>query len=134
MRISDWSSDVCSSDLAPWFERRRGLAISLALNGASLGGVLVAPPLIVLVGWLGFGPGLWVAAAIVLAILLPPVWMLLHRGPDALGLEPDGDRRPNDSHGAVPAPPMPAPSWRRAEVFRAPIGRAARRDRSVPDG
>src|SRR3546814_10762821 len=85
--------------VAPWFERRRGLAISLALNGASLGGVLVAPPLIVLIGWLGFGPGLWVAAVIVLAILLPPVWMLLHRGPDALGLEPDGDRTPNDGLG-----------------------------------
>src|SRR5512138_1947351 len=29
--------------LAPWFHRRRGLAVSLAFNGATLGGVLVAP-------------------------------------------------------------------------------------------
>ena len=27
--------------LAPWFQRRRGLAVSLAFNGATLGGVLV---------------------------------------------------------------------------------------------
>ena len=29
--------------LAPWWERRRGLAVSLAFNGATLGGVLVVP-------------------------------------------------------------------------------------------
>jgi len=28
--------------LAPWFERRRGLAVSLGFNGATLGGVIVA--------------------------------------------------------------------------------------------
>jgi MFS family permease len=28
--------------IAPWFDRRRGLAISLALNGASAGGVVIA--------------------------------------------------------------------------------------------
>ena len=33
--------------LGLWFDRRRGLAISLALNGASSGGILVAPALIV---------------------------------------------------------------------------------------
>src|SRR3989475_11689536 len=32
--------------LAPWFQRRRGLAVSLAFNGATLGGGLVAPALI----------------------------------------------------------------------------------------
>src|SRR5207249_553896 len=39
--------------LAPWFQRRRGLAVSLAFNGATLGGVIVVPALIALVGWLG---------------------------------------------------------------------------------
>src|SRR3546814_4982755 len=45
MRISDWSSDVCSSDLA---ERRRGFAqeagcalLSLAFDGLRLGSVWV---------------------------------------------------------------------------------------------
>src|SRR6266852_2549892 len=40
--------------LAPWFQRRRGLAVSIAFNGATLGGVIVAPALIPLIGAVGF--------------------------------------------------------------------------------
>jgi MFS family permease len=29
--------------VAPWFDRRRGLAVSWALNGASAGGIIIAP-------------------------------------------------------------------------------------------
>ena len=39
--------------LAPWWERRRGLAVSLAFNGATLGGVLIAPALVSLIDALG---------------------------------------------------------------------------------
>ena len=35
--------------LAPWFERRRGVAVSLALTGASGGGIIVAPVLLILI-------------------------------------------------------------------------------------
>ena len=48
--------------LAPWFQRRRGLAVSLAFNGAPLGGVIVAPVLIPLIGALGFATTLALAA------------------------------------------------------------------------
>src|SRR5215470_6466208 len=48
--------------LAPWWERRRGLAVSLAFNGATLGGVIVAPILIPLIGALGFPRALAAAA------------------------------------------------------------------------
>jgi MFS family permease len=85
--------------VAPWFVRRRGLAISLAFNGASLGGVIIAPVLIALIGALGFRAGVAVAAAGMLVIMLP-LTVLLHRGPDALGLGPDGD--PPTSRAAAP--------------------------------
>src|SRR5215470_12834837 len=35
--------------IAPWFDKRRGLAISLALNGASAGGIVITPLLILLI-------------------------------------------------------------------------------------
>jgi predicted MFS family arabinose efflux permease len=77
--------------LAPWFHRRRGLAVSIAFNGATLGGVIIAPALIQLIDALGFAPALSVAA---LAGLVVPVVLaagVLHRGPEALGFGPDGD-------------------------------------------
>ena len=40
--------------VAPWFDRRRGLAISWALNGGSAGGVLFAPLLTFLIARSGF--------------------------------------------------------------------------------
>src|SRR5262245_62323863 len=56
--------------LAPWWERRRGLAVSLAFNGATLGGVIVVPGLIVLVGSLGFSRALATAGLVLLVVLL----------------------------------------------------------------
>ena len=41
--------------VAPWFERRRGLAVSWALNGASAGGVVIAPALTLLTSHYSFG-------------------------------------------------------------------------------
>src|SRR5205809_6379408 len=58
--------------LAPWWQRRRGLAVSLAFNGATLGGVIVVPALIALVGWLGFARALTIAA-LVLLVALPVI-------------------------------------------------------------
>ena len=37
-----------------WFDRQRGLAISLALNGASFGGILVTPALVIAIERFGF--------------------------------------------------------------------------------
>jgi MFS family permease len=77
--------------VAPWFERRRGLAVSVAFNGATLGGVLVAPALIPLIGALGFRRAVAVAATVMAAVLLPIALLVLRRGPESLGLAPDGD-------------------------------------------
>jgi MFS family permease len=76
--------------LAPWWERRRGLAVSLAFNGATLGGVVVAPGLILLIELIGFARALTVAASAHLVVMLAVTTMLRWRSPDALGVGPDG--------------------------------------------
>ena len=77
--------------IAPWFERRRGLAVSMAFNGATLGGVVIAPALILLIEAIGFARALVVAAAALLVVLLPIAALVMRRSPEALGLGPDGD-------------------------------------------
>lgn len=77
--------------LAPWWERRRGLAISLAFNGATLGGVLIVPALVVLIGRSGFARALAVGAAVQLAAMLVLALAVMRRNPAELGLGPDGD-------------------------------------------
>ena len=74
--------------VAPWFERRRGLALSWAMNGGSAGGVLLAPLLIVSISQFGFAAGLDMAAALMLAFLIPVTMLLLR------------PRRPNERDAA----------------------------------
>ena len=59
--------------LAYWFDRRRGLALSLALTGASAGGFTIAPLLVRLVHRMGLEQAVLLLALGGLAILLPMV-------------------------------------------------------------
>src|SRR5436309_11468435 len=71
--------------LAPWFQRRRGLAVSLAVNGATLGGVLIAPALIFLIEAVGFTRALTLAGVVFLGVMLVLAGGIMRRGPGALG-------------------------------------------------
>jgi MFS family permease len=57
--------------IAQWFDRRRGLAASLALNGASCGGLIFAPAFAWGIDTFGFATACYGAVAIVLASLWP---------------------------------------------------------------
>jgi MFS family permease len=59
--------------VAPWFERRRGLAVSWALNGASAGGVIIAPALTFLTTRYGFELALGALVGSMVVILMPAV-------------------------------------------------------------
>jgi MFS family permease len=63
--------------VAPWFERRRGLAVSWALNGASAGGVIIAPALTFFTTRYGFGLAVGALVGSMLAILIPVVILAL---------------------------------------------------------
>jgi MFS family permease len=62
---------VIAAVVSLWFVRRRGLAISLAFTGASSGGVVVTPLLVLLVGWYGFTTAMLTAMAVMVAVLVP---------------------------------------------------------------
>ena len=67
--------------LGLWFDRRRGLAISLALNGASSGGIFVAPTLIVAIAETGFAAAMVGAATVMAAILVPAITIWIDQPP-----------------------------------------------------
>ena len=57
--------------IAQWFDHRRGLAASLALNGASCGGLIFAPAFAWAIDTFGFARACYGAVAIVLVTLWP---------------------------------------------------------------
>ncbi|MBS7702971.1 MFS transporter [Chelatococcus asaccharovorans] len=65
------SSTAIATTLSHWFDRRRGLAISLALNGASVSGIAVAPALVILSASIGLGAVVSLVAASMLILLFP---------------------------------------------------------------
>jgi MFS family permease len=69
--------------LGPWFQARRGFAISVALNGASMGGVALAPALVWLSGEFGFASAMRLMTGCMLVTLIPMVWVWM-RAPGAM--------------------------------------------------
>jgi MFS family permease len=62
---------VIATVVSLWFVQRRGLAISLAYTGASFGGVVATPLLVLLVERTGFEAAMLIAAAVTVAVLVP---------------------------------------------------------------
>jgi len=89
--------------VAPWFVRQRPRALSMAYNGASVGGIVFAPLWVLLIGLMGFP--LAALAVGVAAILLVGGFAvrLVALPPAAFGQLPDGE-----PPGAPPPPPAPA--------------------------
>lgn len=96
--------------VAPWFDRRRPAALSLAYNGASAGGVLFTPPWAALIAWLGFGAAGAAVAVATLLVVWPLAGIWLRPTPAGMGLHPDGADAPPPPR---PPPPREArPLWR----------------------
>ena len=106
------STTAISSTLAPWFDRHQGRAVSTALLGASLGGVVGVPTLLYLIGQLGFGKAMGLVALLVLAIVWPISLMVMRRHPHDLGLTADGIA-PSGHRG-----PAESRAWTRAQALQ----------------
>jgi MFS family permease len=72
---------VIATIVSSWFDRRRGLAISIAFNGATCGGIIIAPTLVVLIGAIGFTRAMLTMTAVMIFILVPVVIGLIGISP-----------------------------------------------------
>jgi MFS family permease len=80
-----------STTLAPWFERHQGRAVSLALLGASIGGMIGTPLLLGGMAVFSSQTVFLLAGASSVIILLPVVLFVLKTRPQDIGLLPDGE-------------------------------------------
>jgi MFS family permease len=101
------SLGAITNTLGLWFTTRRGMAISLALNGASCGGVFGVPILIAAIASLGLATALDVTAMVTVAVLIPVIVIVIGRPP----------RHSASDGNGVPLIAVPA-SRIRAEAFR----------------
>ncbi|MFZ1968395.1 MAG: MFS transporter, partial [Bradyrhizobium sp.] len=97
---------MISTTLGLWFDQKRGMAISLALNGASFGGVAGVPLLVMAIGQFGFSRALMLAGAVMVVLVIPIV--LIFVGPPPLRL----------SGGPSSTGDAPSSSLIRARAFR----------------
>src|SRR6185437_5148748 len=75
------SLGMITNTLGLWFNTKRGMAISLALNGASFGRIAGVPLLVIAIGHFGFPTAMMVAAAVMLALVVPAVLILVGKPP-----------------------------------------------------
>jgi MFS family permease len=76
------SLGVITNTLGLWFDSKRGMAISLALNGASFGGIVGVPLLVVAAAHFGFAGAMILAAMVMIAVMVPVILIFVGRPPD----------------------------------------------------
>ena len=75
------SLGIITNTLGLWFDHKRGMAISLALNGASFGGIIGVPLLVAAIGSFGFSGAMIVAAIVMVVLMVPTILILVGRPP-----------------------------------------------------
>ena len=76
--------------ISRWFDRRRGVALSILGTGFAIGGMVIVPVMRAVIDTLGWGAS-FVFSGVVIALLFVPLGALLVRNdPSELGVEPDG--------------------------------------------
>ncbi|MBN8281073.1 MAG: MFS transporter [Gammaproteobacteria bacterium] len=102
--------------ISVWFDRRRGLALGLALAGLGLGGI--AWPLLsqwAITNW-GWRVAYLVVAFAVAAVGMLSIGLVVRESPAVMGLRPDGDEVPAGKAAATAVPP----GFTLAETMRQP--------------
>ena len=111
------------SVLSKWFYRKRGMMLSIATSGASVGGMLLTPFASFLIASAHWRIA-WIALALfVLLLALPIVLIIMRDTPSEVGERPDGDKsdptpaangRAADSARAIAKAPLETDRWKSA--------------------
>ena len=96
------SGAALNAIVARWFDRDRPMAIALAFNGASVGGVLFVPMWVVLIRSIGFPSAALLVGGCMVAVVAYLCVRFLAKSPEEMGLAPDGDA--SHQAGARPKP------------------------------
>jgi predicted MFS family arabinose efflux permease len=91
------SLGVITNTLGLWFDKKRGMAISLALNGASFGGVLGVPLLVAAIGRFGFSGAMLAAALAMLGLMIPVILIFVGQPPGRVAMESPDTEGPSAS-------------------------------------
>ncbi|MGN1288816.1 MAG: MFS transporter, partial [Bradyrhizobium sp.] len=75
------SLGIITNTLGLWFDKKRGMAISLALNGASFGGIVGVPLLVAGIGAFGFSGAMIAAAGLLIVVMVPVILIFVGRPP-----------------------------------------------------
>ena len=75
------SGAALNAMVSPWFERDRPKALSMAFNGASVGGIVLVPLWMALAGGFGLAPAAFLMSIAMVAIVCPLAFRTLQRRP-----------------------------------------------------
>lgn len=74
-----------------WFVNKRGLALSLALTGLGVGGVIFSQLVTFIINNIGWRQSYMIYGALMLIIVLPIIWFFIKVKPEDMNLEPYGN-------------------------------------------
>ncbi len=82
---------VVNAVIAPWYVRRRPMALANAYNGASVGGLVFSPLWVALIAGFGFAQAALLVGVTMTAVIGWLSYAVFAKTPQSLGLLPDGD-------------------------------------------
>ena len=82
--------------ISRWFDRRRGIALSILGTGVALGGVVVVPVMRWVIDTWGWGPSFIFSGVVIVLLYLPLGALLVRNHPSDVGAQPDGAPAPAD--------------------------------------
>ncbi|WP_244446830.1 MFS transporter [Rhizobium sp. YS-1r] len=114
--------------IAPWFIRSRPAALSMAYNGASVGGIIFSPLWVMLIASSGFAQAAIIVGISMVTVVAALSILAFSKSPDVLGQSPDGAQSDQVVPRTAPSLATPVPGgslWRDRRFITLAAGMAA---------